>query len=136
MSDLGGKHNENNQSIFTARSIVAMTAKAYDIAPLDIVHMQVHDLDDLEREIMVSRSLGYVGKMIVHPKEIPLCHKYFSPTEEDVAWAEEILELSAVAISEGRGVAVKNNKFIGPPMVKMAKEILKKNQLGRENLHE
>lgn len=132
MSDLGGKHSADNNSIFAARSIVAMTAKSCGIAPLDIVHMDVHNMDDLEREIIQARSLGYVGKMIVHPKEIELCHKYFSPTDEEVVWAKEILQLSEEAIREGRGVAFKNNKFIGPPMVKMAEDILQMHTMIKE----
>lgn len=129
MSDLGGCHDAEGNSIFTARSIIALTAKANGIAALDIVHMKVHDLEDLEREIIVARSLGYNGKMIVHPKEIPLCHLYFSPTVEEVLWAKEMLQLAEEAEALGKGVAVKDNKFIGPPMVKMAKEILRKQSM-------
>lgn len=129
MSDLGGRHNEGGDSIFSARAIIANAAKAHDIVPLDIVHMKVHDLEDLEREMNVARDLGYEGKMLVHPKEIQPCHKCFSPSEEQVEWAKEIIFLSKEAIREGRGVAYMNNKFIGPPMLKMAEEILKKNQL-------
>ena len=129
MSDLGGRHNEGGNSIFSARAIIANAAKAHDIVPLDIVHMKVHDLEDLEREMNVARDLGYEGKMLVHPKEIPVCHKCFSPSEEQVEWAEEIIFLSEEAKKEGRGVAYLNNKFIGPPMLKMAQEVLEKNKL-------
>ncbi len=131
MTDLGGQHDDNGNSIFTARAIIANAAKAHGIIPLDIVHMQVHDLEDLEREMIVARSLGYEGKMLVHPKEIPVCHQVFSPSAEQVEWAEEIVSLSEEAIREGRGVAYKNNKFIGPPMLKMAKNILQKNKLSK-----
>lgn len=129
MSDLGGRHNEGSNSIFSARAIIANAAKAHDIVPLDIVHMKVHDLEDLEREMNVARDLGYEGKMLVHPKEIPVCHKCFSPSEDQVKWAEEIVFLSDEARKEGRGVAYLNNKFIGPPMLKMAEDILKKAKL-------
>ena len=129
MTDLGGRHDSVGNSIFSARAIIANAAKAHDIAPLDIVHMKVHDLEDLEREMNVARDLGYEGKMLVHPKEIPVCHKCFSPSEEQVKWAEEIVFLSEEAIKEGRGVAYMNNKFIGPPMLKMAQDILKKNKM-------
>lgn len=133
MSDLGGGHDPNGESILMARATIANAAKSHEIIPLDIVHMKVHDLEDLEREISVARKLGYEGKMIVHPKEIPLCHKYFSPTNEQIEWAKEMLRLSEEAIAEGRGVAVKDNKFIGPPMVKMAKDILLKQALVEKN---
>ena len=129
MSDLGGRHNEGGNSIFSARAIIANAAKAHDIVPLDIVHMKVHDLEDLEKEMNVARDLGYEGKMLVHPKEIQPCHKCFSPSEEQVDWAKEIIFLSEEAVREGRGVAYMNNKFIGPPMLKMAQEILEKSKL-------
>lgn len=132
MSDLGGLHDPNGDSIFVARALIANAAKAHGIVPLDIVHMKVHDLEDLEREVKLSRRLGYEGKMIVHPKEIAICHKYYSPTEEQVKWAKEMIRLSDEAVAEGRGVAVKDNKFIGPPMLKMAQDILSKNALANK----
>lgn len=133
MSDLGGRHNEGGNSIYSARAIIANAAKAHNIVPLDIVHMKVHDLEDLEREMNVARDLGYEGKMLVHPKEIPVCHKCFSPSEEQVKWAEEIVFLAEEARKEGRGVAYMNNKFIGPPMLKMAQDVLKKTKLCKQN---
>ena len=48
--------------------------------------------------------------------------------EEEVAWAKEMLLLTAEAKAEGKGVAVKDNKFIGPPMLKMAEIILSKKE--------
>ena len=44
-----------------------------------------------------------------------------------------MLRLSEEAIKEGKGVAIKDNKFIGPPMVKMAKGILEKHNLSKLN---
>ena len=129
MTDLGGRHDNEGNSIFSARAIIANAAKAHDIIPLDIVHMKVHDLEDLEREMNVARNLGYEGKMLVHPKEISICHKCFSPSKEQVEWAKEIIFLCEEAKKEGRGVAYINNKFIGPPMLKMAQDILEKYNL-------
>lgn len=125
VTDLQGKHDEQGNSIFLARSIIAMTARACGIYPIDTVHIKVHDLEDLERNLILSKNLGYEGMLVLNPKELPLVHKYYSPSEEEVAWAEEMLRLSSEAETLGKGVAVKDNKFIGPPMVKMAKNILK-----------
>ena len=126
MTDLQGQHDENSESIFAARSIIAMGARAAGIIPIDTVHIKVHDMDDLERNLQIARKLGFEGMLSLNPKELPLIHRFFSPSAEDVKWAEEILNLSDEAVKEGRGVAVINNKFIGPPMVKMAKDILEK----------
>jgi citrate lyase subunit beta/citryl-CoA lyase len=64
--------------------------------------------------------------LVLNPKDIPLVNQNFSPSEEEVAWAEEMVRLTAEAKAEGKGVAVKDNKFIGPPMLKMAEKILAK----------
>jgi citrate lyase subunit beta/citryl-CoA lyase len=66
---------------------------------------------------------------------LPLCHQYYSPSEEEVAWAKEMVQLAEEAVREGKGVAVKDNKFIGPPMLKMAKEVLDKAMMcGNRNI--
>jgi citrate lyase subunit beta/citryl-CoA lyase len=129
VTDLGGKHDIEGQSIFTPRAIIAMGAKANDIIPIDTVHVRVHDLEDLENNLVLAKKLGFEGMLVLNPKELPLVHKYFSPSEEEVSWAEEMLKLSEEAVSLGKGVAVKDNKFIGPPMVKMAQKIINKNNM-------
>lgn len=129
MTELGGKHDIESDSIFSARSIIAMGAKANNVVPIDTVHIRVHDLEDLERNLVIGRNLGFEGMLVLNPKEIPLVHQYYSPTDEEVGWATEMLQLSDEAVAQGKGVAVKDDKFIGPPMVKMAKSILRKYQL-------
>ena len=126
ITDLGGIHDSEGQSIFTARAMIAMGAKACGITPIDTVHIKIHDLEDLEKNLILSRKLGFEGMLILNPKELALCHKYYSPSEEQIAWAKEMLYLAEEAVKEGKGVAVKDNKFIGPPMVKMANDILEK----------
>ena len=129
VTDLQGKHDPEGLSIMTARSLISMGARSSGVIPIDTVHIKVHDLEDLERNLIIGKNLGFEGMMVLNPKELPLVHKYYSPSQEEVEWAKEMLKLSEEAKAEGRGVAVKDGKFIGPPMVKMAKDILKKNKL-------
>lgn len=129
MTELGGQHDSEGQSIFTPRAMIAMGAKANNVLPIDTVHIKVHDLEDLEKNLILSRKLGFEGMLVLNPKELPLVHQYYSPSEEHVQWAKEMLELSEEAVKQGKGVAMKDNKFIGPPMVKMAKDILSKVKL-------
>lgn len=131
VTNLQGKHDLVGDSIFTARSLIALSARACGIQPIDTVHIKVHDLDDLERNLVISKKLGFEGMLVLNPKELDLVHRYFSPTNEEVEWAAEMITLSNEAIHAGKGVAVKDNKFIGPPMVKMANNILQKNELVR-----
>lgn len=129
VTDLQGKHDSDGVSIMTARNLISIGARSCGILPIDTVHIRVHDLEDLERNLILSKNLGFEGMLVLNPKELPLVNQYYSPTDEEVCWAKEMIKLSEEAIREGKGVAVKDNKFIGPPMVKMARNILRKNEL-------
>lgn len=128
ITDLGGVHDPEGQSLFVPRALIAMAAKANEVVPIDTVHINVHDLEDLERNIIVAKNLGFEGMLVLHPKEIPLVHQYFSPSEQEIHDAQEMLVLFDTAQKEGKGVAVMNGKFIGPPMVANAKKILEKHE--------
>ena len=126
VTDLGGKHDLEGQSIFFARNMIVNGAHNCGVSAVDTVHIKVHDLEDLENNLILSKKLGFDGMLVLNPKELPLVHQYYSPSEEEISWAEEMIRLSEEAVTFGKGVAVKDNKFIGPPMVKMAQEILSK----------
>ena len=129
VSDMHGQHDPEGQSIFWARNMIVNGARACGVAPIDTVHIDVHNLEDLERNLMLSKKLGFEGMLVLNPKELPLVHHYFSPSDEEVAWAREMVRLCDEAKAEGKGVALMNGKFVGPPMLKMAQNILAKQQL-------
>jgi len=129
VSDLEGVHDSEHQSLFTPRAMIAMAARANKVIPIDTVHINVHDLEDLERNLKIAKTLGFGGMLVLNPKEIELVHKYYSPSEQEVADAEEMLRLFEEYQKEGKGVAVKDGKFIGPPMVIAAKKVLEKHRL-------
>lgn len=129
ISDLGGIHDHEGKSIYVPRAIIAMAAKANDIAAIDTVHINVHNLEDLEKNLIIAKNLGFDGMLVLHPKELDLVHKYFTPSEKEVHDAMEMLQLYEIAEKENKGVAVMNGKFIGPPMVIYAKKVLKQYEL-------
>jgi citrate lyase subunit beta/citryl-CoA lyase len=135
VTDLQGVHDSDGLSIFTPRAMIAMSARANNVIPIDTVHIHVHDLEDLEKNLILSKKLGFEGMLVLNPKELPLVHRYFSPSEAEYLDAEEMLSLYEEAKKNNQGVAVKGNIFIGPPMVEMAKKIIRKYKLiqGKSN---
>ncbi len=128
VSDLEGIHDHEGQSIFTPRALIALAARANNVIPIDTVHINVHDLDDLEQNLILAKNLGFEGMLVLHPKELPLVHQHFSPTQQEYDDAVEMLRLYEEAQAEGRGVAVRDGKFIGPPMVIAAKKVIARMQ--------
>jgi citrate lyase subunit beta / citryl-CoA lyase len=129
ITDLEGIHDKEGHSIFTARSMISIAAKANNIVPIDTVHINVHDLEDLESNLILTKKLGFEGMLVLHPKEIKLAHKYFSPDKEEIKNAHEMVRLYEESVNENKGVAVKDGKFIGPPMFSTAKKIIEKTNL-------
>lgn len=132
ISDLEGIHDHEGESLRTPRAMIAMSARANGVIPIDTVHINVHDLDDLERNVVLSKLLGFEGMLVLHPKEIEVVHRHYTPSEREVEDAREMLRLADEAKKQSRGVAVINGKFIGPPMVIAANKILEKHGLIEE----
>jgi len=129
VADLEGIHDLEHQSLFTPRAMIAMGARAAGVIPIDTVHIRVHDLEDLEKNLKISKTLGFEGMLLLNPKEIPLVHQYYSPTKQEVEDAKEMMIMADQARDAGEGVAIINGKFIGPPMIKAAKKVLLKQNL-------
>lgn len=126
ITDLEGVHDEEHLSLFTPRAMIAMAARASKVTPIDTVHVRVKDLEDLETNLILSKKLGFEGMLLLNPMEIPLVHQYYSPTDEEVENAKELLRLDKEARENNQGVAIMNGKFIGPPFVLKANKTLKK----------
>lgn len=129
ISDLEGIHDREHQSLFTPRAIIAMAARANNVIPIDTVHINVHDMEDLEYNLNLSKNLGFEGMLVLNPKELPLVHSYFSPSKREIENSEEMLRLYEEAKTCGKGVALMNGKFIGPPMVLAAKKVVMRTRL-------
>ncbi|GAI87477.1 unnamed protein product [marine sediment metagenome] len=72
VADLEGVHDSEGKSLFTARAMIALAARATGVIPIDTVHINVHDLKDLEENVKLARILGFEGMLILHPKEIEI----------------------------------------------------------------
>lgn len=133
ISDLEGIHDDEHTSLFVPRALIAMAARANNIVPIDTVHINVHDLEDLEKNLILAKNLGFEGMLLLNPKEIDLVHQYYSPSFEEINAAKEMLSLAMEAQALGKGVAYKDGKFIGPPMILSAKKALHKQKLIESN---
>lgn len=129
LTDLQGTHDLEEMALQVPRSMIAMAARAAGVIPIDTVHIKVHDLEDLNKNLKIAKALGFEGMLVLNPKEIPLVHQYFSPTNQEVEKAKEIVELAEASILSGVGVAIIKGKFVGPPLLQGAKNILNKKTL-------
>jgi citrate lyase subunit beta/citryl-CoA lyase len=124
VADLGGRRTLGNAEVQTARSQVVMAAAAAGIGAIDQVVVDIADLDRVEREAREARDLGYVGKLCIHPDQVPVVNQSFLPSDDDVAWAAGVIEAAGHAAVEGAGVATFDGVMVDAPLVARARRIL------------
>ena len=133
LSEITGLGVRDETSFATARAWISIAAKAAGILAIDTVNTNVFDIEVLNKKCKEARCLGYDGSLILHPVEIEHVHRWFSPSEEEMELARDIIKKSEEAKKKGKGVAIINNRFVGPPMVASAKNMIEKHKLIQKN---
>lgn len=100
-----------------ARGAIANACAAAGIIAIDSPHFSLDDMDSLETEARMARSIGFFGKALVHPKQLPVIEAVFNPTPQERALAERILQSSAT------GVSIVEGKMVDVAMVRWAQRI-------------
>lgn len=119
-----GLHRPHDQALLYAKCHLVACARAAGIPPLDSVYSDVEDLDGLYKACISSRSLGFEGRGAIHPNQIEIIHKAFTPTEAEIKWARRVVEVAEAAESVGRGTVLVDGKMVDPPVVRRARRIL------------
>jgi citrate lyase subunit beta/citryl-CoA lyase len=129
MTDLKGTLDEAKSSIQIPRALIALAARASGVLPIDTSYNNVHDLEGLEYNLKIAKNLGFEGMSVLHPKQIELAHQYFTPSDEEISHANELLRLNELALLDSKGVDLREGVFIGPPYIEAAKYLIEKMKL-------
>ena len=119
-ADIGAQRTQVGTESFWARAQVLNGARAAQIQPIDTVFSDVKDMDGLRQSVQEAKSLGFVGKGCIHPRQIPVVHEAFAPTAEEIDQAQRIVQAFEQAEAEGLGVVSLGSKMIDAPVVKRA----------------
>jgi citrate lyase subunit beta/citryl-CoA lyase len=108
-----------------ARARVVTASRAAGIeAPLDTVWVDLQDEEGLEASTRLALGLGFQGKMCIHPNQIPLVNRVFTPTNAEIDFAERVVAAFAKAEAEGSAAIQLDGKFIDYPIVYRAQRTL------------
>ncbi len=111
--------------LFNARTRIVWAAKAAGMQAIDSVFSDVNDAEGLRRETELVKGLGFTGKSLVNPRQIPVVHEVFRPKKEEIAEALEVMEAIQRAREMGTGVISLRGRMVDAPVVKRAARILR-----------
>jgi citrate lyase subunit beta/citryl-CoA lyase len=123
--DVGLERSEAAREIEWPRAQVALAAAAAGLTAIDTPEPDFTDMDHLERDAAYARSLGFRGKYCIHPGQVEVVNRVFSPTEGEIVEAREIVRLlEQEGIAKGRAAIPVNGKMIDTPIYWQAKRLL------------
>ena len=116
-----------------ARSAIATAARAAGLPSIiDLVctaYKGEQGLKTLEEECLNGKGMGFNGKQCIHPSQIEVCHKAFSPGEKEVEWAVRVVVADEKAERAGRGAWTLDGKMIDKPVVGKCHAVLKRAEI-------
>lgn len=122
-ADLQCRRTKEGQEILYARTRVVCAARAAGIEVYDTPFTDVDDIEGLRKDIATAKGLGFSGKLVISPRHIDEVNEFFSPTVEEIRYAQEVLECIERARKEGKGVVSLHGKMIDAPIVARARRV-------------
>jgi citrate lyase subunit beta/citryl-CoA lyase len=118
IADIGGRRTPGGTEVLYARSQVCLAACLAGVSTLDQVTAAVHDTDAFRADAELGRSLGYTGKICLHPVQVGIAHEVFTPSESEVSHAREVLRAAE------SGVGLVDGQMVDAVHVTMARDVL------------
>ncbi len=112
-----------------ARNKIAIAARAAGIDAIDGAYPDFEDLDGYRRECIRAKTLGFVGKWAIHPKQVAIANQVFSPTQEEVAYARKLDAAYTEALASGLGAIAVDGKMIDVAVVRSLRNVIRKADL-------
>ena len=125
-TDLGCSWSIEGTELFYARSKVLLDTRAAgaNIHPLDGVFADLNDEAGLLADSKLSARLGYIGRTVIHPKQIAPVKAAYAVPEADVAYYQKIATEFAVAEKTGTAAIAVDGKLVDYAMAQRARRVL------------
>jgi len=124
-TDMGIQRTPEGREVEWARTQLAVACRAAGIQAIDTPDPDYTDTEHLEREMRFARSIGYRGKLVIHPTQVAIANRIFRPSDEEIAEAREVVEaFERDGLAKGLAAISVGGKMIDTPIYWRAKRLL------------
>jgi citrate lyase subunit beta/citryl-CoA lyase len=117
-----GPDGQYAETFRLARWLCVLGAAAAGVDAIDGACMDYRDLEAFTHECQEARRAGFVGKLAIHPSQVPLINSIFTPSAAEVQWARRIV--AAFAEQPELGVIGLDGKVVDRPHLRLAERLL------------
>ncbi|EWY41203.1 (3S)-malyl-CoA thiolesterase [Skermanella stibiiresistens SB22] len=122
--DLHAAHTRDRLPMITSLGLCLLAARAYGLAILDGVYLDLNDDEGFAASCRQGVELGFDGKTLIHPKTLAAANAAFGPSAEEVAQSRRFIEAFQAASAEGKGVVVVDGKLVENLHVENARRLV------------
>ncbi len=131
-ASVGATRTKEATEVLYARSAVVAACAANDLQAIDMVYIDFKDSEGLRSEAEQGAGLGFSGKQVIHPNQVPVAQEAFTPSDEAIAYAKRVVESFESSQREGRGAYALDGKMIDMPLLKNAQKVLDRARAARK----
>ena len=125
--DLGALRTDGNDEVLFARTQIGISSRLFGVPVVDQIVADFSDSERFMKEAQQAKSLGFTGKLCIHPSQVPLANQSFSSTPEEIQQAIELLKVYDEAVANGTASIVHNGQMVDEALAKQARRILSQN---------
>lgn len=123
-ASLRATRTKEGMEIFYARNLVLTACRAAGVEAIDAVFSDINDNEGLLKDVSLSKTLGFDGKTVVHPRQVDVVNAAFTPGPKEIRFAKRILEAVKEGERVGKGAVTLDGSMIDKPMVLRAEVTL------------
>jgi citrate lyase beta subunit len=122
-------HGENEADIYPghrwhfALSRIVMAAKANGLLAIDAPYGHFKDIEGLQKSAVMASALGCDGKWAIHPTQLEIINRVFSPSQEDIDRAVTVLQAAQAARQQLRGAIAVDGRMVDQATLRMAQRL-------------
>jgi citrate lyase subunit beta/citryl-CoA lyase len=125
VADLGVEWTPEGTGLMQARSQVLLSSRAAGVPyPMEAVFMDFRNPEGLRIECEVARTLGYIGKVAIHPAQITVINDVFTPSPEVVDYQKKVLAAFEEAEANGQASIAVDGKMVDYAVARVARTII------------
>ena len=125
VTNLKTNRSADGVEMFTGRGLIVMAARAAGIDALDSVYSDVNNDEGFIREASMIKQMGFSGKSLIHPRQIELVHKVYTPSDLEIKKAVRIVKATREALEQNKGVFTVDGKMVDKPIIERAENVLR-----------
>jgi citrate lyase subunit beta/citryl-CoA lyase len=114
--------NGNLQTLYVRSHLVVVSRAAGLEPPIDSVYPRLDDEAGLREQAEFARSLGFFGKSAIHPRQLSVLHEVFTPSEQELGWARQVV--AAFETAGGAALQLPGGEFVDLPVAQRARRLL------------